>query len=95
LKAEGQGIDATVHVGKGGLTQGVVDELDSQLRRHRLVKVRVQRGAVGEGREAKDAQARELADRLDAELVERRGHTVLLYRRKAPVRRPSDGPDAR
>jgi len=84
LRAEGQGIDATVHVGKGGLTDGVVDELNAQLKRHHLVKVRVQRGAIGPDRASKDDQARELAERLGAELVERRGHTVLLYRKKAP-----------
>ncbi len=84
LKAEGQGIDAKVHVGKEGLTEGVVAELDSQLRRHHLVKVRVQRSAVGGDRTGKDAQAKDIAQRLGAELVERRGHTILLYRKRAP-----------
>ncbi|MCK5252256.1 MAG: YhbY family RNA-binding protein [Thermoplasmata archaeon] len=83
LKAEGQAIDATVNVGKGGLTEGVLDELDVQLKRQHLVKVKIQRSAVGGDREGKDMQAIELADRLGAELVERRGHTVLLYRKKA------------
>ncbi|MCK5414085.1 MAG: YhbY family RNA-binding protein [Thermoplasmata archaeon] len=83
LKAEGQAIDATVNVGKGGLTEGVLDELDVQLKRQHLVKVKIQRSAVGGDREGKDMQAIELAGRLGAELVERRGHTVLLYRKKA------------
>ncbi|UCC93310.1 MAG: YhbY family RNA-binding protein [Thermoplasmata archaeon] len=84
LRTEGQGLDATVHVGKDGLTEGVEAELDAQLKRHHLVKVRIQRTAIAEGPGSKDAQARELAERLGAELVERRGHTVLLYRRRAP-----------
>ncbi|NIP33311.1 MAG: RNA-binding protein [Thermoplasmata archaeon] len=83
LRAEGQGIDATVSVGKEGLTAGVVDELDAQLKRHHLVKVRIQRSAIGPDKGSKDAQALELAERLGADLVERRGHTVLLYRRRA------------
>ena len=84
LKAEGQGLDATVHIGKGGLTDGVVEELE-------LV-----RGAIGDDRQVKDAQAQELAERLVAELVERRGHTVLLYRRRKARRLPtSDRPDTR
>jgi RNA-binding protein len=83
LKAEGQGLESTVHIGKGGLTDGVVGELDAQLKRQHLVKVRIQRVAIGDDRQVKDAQAQELAERLGAELVERRGHTVLLYRRKA------------
>jgi RNA-binding protein len=95
LKTEGQGIAAAVSVGKGGLTEGVEAELDAQLKRHHLVKVRIHRSAVGGDRAGKDEQALELAQRMGAELVERRGHTVLLYRRGSPRRRPSDRPDAR
>lgn len=83
LRKEGQGIDPSVSIGKGGLTDGVRDELDAQLKRHHLVKVRIQRSVVGDDAGSKDVQAKELADHLGAELVERRGHTVLLYRRRA------------
>ncbi len=83
LRSEGQGLGPTVNVGKGGITDGVLEELDAQLRRNHLVKVRIQRTAVGADKDAKDAQALEMAQHLGAELVERRGHTVLLYRRKA------------
>ena len=83
LRAEGQDLEPTVNVGKGGITEGVLEELDAQLRRNHLVKVRIQRSAVGVDKDAKDSQAIELARGLGAELVERRGHTVLLYRRKA------------
>jgi len=95
LKTEGQGIDATVHVGKGGLTEGVEAELDAQLKRNHLVKVKIQRTAVSSDRAGKDEQALELAHRMSAELVERRGHTVLLYRRSSPRRKRSNQPDAR
>lgn len=91
LRSEGQALDATVNIGKGGVTEGILEELDAQLRRNHLVKVRVQRSAVGEDKQAKDIQATELADLLGADLVERRGHTVLLYRRKAPRRSPQIG----
>ena len=83
LRAEGQRVEATLQVGKGGVTDGVVSELDAQLKRNHLVKVRLQRGAAGGDREAEEALALELAGRLGAELVERRGHTVLLYRRRS------------
>ena len=83
LRTEGQGIAATLSIGKAGLTDGVVEELDAQLKRQHLVKVRVQRSALGEDRSAKDDQAVELSERLGAELVERRGNTVLLYRKRS------------
>ena len=87
LRAEGQRIDASVHIGRGGISEGVLTELDAQLKRNHLVKVRLQRGAVGGQREAEDEIAEKLAKELRAEIVERRGHTLLLYRRKSPPRK--------
>lgn len=86
LRAEGQRIEATVQVGKDGLNEGVLSELDAQLKRNHLVKVRIQRGAAAGDREAESTLANEIAASLGAELVERRGHTVLVYRRK-PVKK--------
>jgi RNA-binding protein len=82
LRAEGQRIDATIHVGKSGVSTGIVDELEAQLKRNHLVKVRIQRGAAGGDKAGEVEMAQVLADALGAEIVERRGHTVLLYRRK-------------
>ena len=82
LRSEGQGIQATVHVGKDGLDAGVLAELDAQLKRHHLVKVRIQHGAVGGDRKSEQDLAQELASSLEADLVERRGHTALIYRRR-------------
>lgn len=82
LRAEGQRIEATVQIGKGGVSTGIVDELDAQLKRNHLVKVRLQRGAAGGDKEGEVGIAEELAAALGAEIVERRGHTVLMYRRK-------------
>lgn len=84
LRAEGQGLEATVQLGKGGASEGLLAELDAQLKRNHLVKVRIQRAAAGGERDAEQSMAESLAERLGAEVVERRGHTVLLYRRRAP-----------
>ncbi len=87
LRAEGQRIDATVHLGKGGISEGVLAELDAQLKRNHLVKVRLQRGAAGGERDAEGDMAEILAEALGADVVERRGHTALLYRRTKPPRK--------
>jgi RNA-binding protein len=81
LRSEGQRLEPTVQVGKAGLTDGLKAELDSQLKRNHLVKVRVARGAAGGQREGEEEMARSLVESLGADLVERRGHTLLLYRR--------------
>ncbi len=78
-RAEAQAIEATLHVGKGGVTDATVQELRGQLKRRKLVKVRLL-GAATEGG-AGDA---EVAERLAAEtgslLVERRGHTAVFWK---------------
>jgi RNA-binding protein len=70
----GSEIDPTVHVGKEGVTEGIVEELKGQIKRKKLVKVRVLPAADMD----KDAVAEELAQRTGAKCVETRGFTVLL-----------------
>lgn len=77
LKARAHDLDVTVWVGKGGVEQ-VVDELDGQLAERGLVKVKFLRAA--RGGDPSEALAAELADRVDAELVETRGHTAVFNR---------------
>jgi RNA-binding protein len=70
----GSEIDPTVHVGKEGLTEGIVQEVKAQLKRSKLIKVKVL-PAAGQD---KDEVAEELAARTGAKVVETRGFTVLL-----------------
>jgi RNA-binding protein len=70
----GSEIDPTVHVGKEGLTEGIVLEVKAQLKRAKLIKVRVLPAADQD----KDEVAEELAARTGAKVVETRGFTVLL-----------------
>lgn len=70
----GSEIDPTVHVGKEGLTEGIVLEVKAQIKRNKLVKVRVLPAAGHD----KDEVAEELAQRAGAKCVETRGFTVLL-----------------
>lgn len=77
----------TIHVGKAGVTQGLVDEVSRQLDKRRVVKLRVLRSALA-GRSVEDVAA-EVAQQTESTLVEVRGHTFVLYRRKRrhPMRR--------
>ncbi|WP_254537565.1 YhbY family RNA-binding protein [Halomarina litorea] len=77
LKARAHDLDVTVWVGKNGIDP-VVDELNDQLAQRNLVKVRFQRAALG-GTDA-DEQADALADRVNAEVIDVRGHTAVLHR---------------
>ncbi|WP_440769639.1 YhbY family RNA-binding protein [Natronorubrum sp. DTA28] len=77
LKQEAHDLDVTVWVGKSGL-ESVVDELDDQLSNENLVKVKFLRAArAGSSTEEKAA---DLADRVNAELIDTRGHTAVVHR---------------
>ena len=77
LKQRAHDLDVTVWVGKSGL-ESVVDELDDQLTNRDLVKVKFLRAARAGS--STDEKAADLADRVDAELIDTRGHTAVLYR---------------
>jgi RNA-binding protein len=70
----------TVWIGKNGVSEEVLAELDSQLERTEVVKSKILKTALGETR-AK-AIAAEIAQKTDSTLVEVRGHTFILYRKK-------------
>jgi RNA-binding protein len=79
LRALGQRLAATLHVGPDGVSEAVVRQADAQLETHELVKVRVGDNAP----EERHATAADLARRTRAELAQVLGRTALLYRRRA------------
>lgn len=88
LRASGQTIPAAFQVGKQGVTDGVVKELQTWLSREPLVKVKMMKGALGEADTR--ALAEDMAQRARVVLVEVRGHTALFYRKPRHMRGPSD-----
>lgn len=88
LRATGQALDASFQVGKDGITDGVVKELQTWLSREPLVKVKIHASANGE--RDTESLARELATRAKARFVEVRGHTALFHR---PPRHKRDAQD--
>ena len=75
LRKQAHDLDVTVWVGKSGIG-AVTDELSDQLDDRKLVKVKFLRAA--RGTQDTDELAAELAERVDAELVETRGNTAVL-----------------
>ena len=67
-----------VYLGQKGVTPSVLAELDAALAVHELVKVKL----AGE-REAKAGLIETLARESRAEVVQKIGHVVTLYRRNA------------
>ncbi|MDR5657035.1 YhbY family RNA-binding protein [Halodesulfurarchaeum sp. HSR-GB] len=76
-RAQAQDLDVTVWVGKSGI-EAVRDELDDQLTDRELVKVKFLRSA--RGGTSTDELAADLAEMVDAELIETRGNTGVYHR---------------
>lgn len=77
LRRMGHALKPVVTVGGGGASPAVVAELDQALEHHELVKVRVRAG----DRERRDAALETLLEGCRGVLVQRIGHTALIYRR--------------
>jgi RNA-binding protein len=78
LRALGQQLTATLHVGHDGVSDAIVQQAEAQLAAHELIKVRVGDNAP----EDRHATAAALAQRARAHLAQVIGRTALLYRRR-------------
>lgn len=76
LKAMVHPMDPTVYIGKNGLTENTIKEMDNYLRVHELVKVKLQDGCLDDPKEL----ANLAAEKLGAEFVQAIGRKFSLYR---------------
>ena len=80
LKEEGP----TIWVGKEGLSPQVTAQVETQLQRTKMVKIRILKSALQE--ETAKAIATRTAAQVGAALVEVRGHVFIIFRkRKKPA----------
>lgn len=69
-------VATTVQIGKNGITESVIGEIDRALEDHELVKIGVLRSVL---QSAKSLIA-ELAEKTNAEPVQAIGNKIVLYR---------------
>lgn len=78
LMRRAKDLSATIHVGKDGLTEGVINEIGMQLKNARLIKIKVLDSADGS---ASDTAAT-IAEATDSVAVDVRGSVVVLTDRR-------------
>lgn len=76
LRAKSHTLEPILQIGKDGLTDGVVKEVQVQLKKRKLVKVKLL-PAAGE----RERLTRELVEKTQAELVRQVGRIVVLYKK--------------
>ena len=77
LRAHGHALSALVHVGKGGVSAGVIKQVEQTLADHELVKLKVDTDSPDD----RLAVAEKLAALAGVNVVQIVGHAVLIYKR--------------
>ena len=88
LRAEAHHLKALVHVGHAGLTPALLTSLDDVLRTHELVKAQVAQAGELSARDA----ANQLAEQMQAEVIQVIGRTFTLYRENPELKRGAQPP---
>ena len=70
----------TIWIGKDGLTPQLSSEIEKQLNKNKMLKVRILTSALQ--KETAKAIAAKAAEDASAALVEVRGHVFIIYRRR-------------
>lgn len=82
LKAQAHHLKPVILLGAKGLTEAVIAETDIALKAHELIKVKIS----GTEKEDRIIMADELALKVQAELVQLIGNTVILYRKNVETK---------
>lgn len=77
LRGLGHKLKPVVTVAGKGLTDNVIEEIDTSVSHHELMKIKLN---VGD-RDVRDQLLADLCQRLDLRLVQRVGNTALVFRR--------------
>ncbi len=76
LKSMAHSLDPVVYIGKAGVTENVIKEIDDCLEARELIKVKLQEGCLLTPKEV----ANDLLEPLGAEFVQAIGRKFTLYR---------------
>ncbi len=77
LKSIAAGLEPTFQIGKGGINEAQVAQIDDYLRVHEIIKIKCLDNSMYTSREA----AEEIAGRIGAEVVISIGSKAVLYKR--------------
>ena len=77
LRQSAHHLKPTVWAGKNGITDSLVNEIEEVLERHELIKIKCNLNK----HEEHDMAIEEICEKTDAELVQRIGNIVTIYKK--------------
>ena len=76
LRGLGNELEPVFQIGKGGLSEEIINQLDAVLEARELIKVKVLKSCLEDAGELAD----EIASALDCDVIQKIGRSFLLYR---------------
>ncbi len=83
-----QQLQATLRIGKKGITLGIIQEINNQLKSRGIIKIKVLKNFIEEFNISVKAVAEELSKRTNSKILEIRGKTFILYLPNADQYKP-------
>jgi RNA-binding protein len=80
LKEEAKKIQPTIRIGKSGLSEGTMSEIKKQLKHKKIIKIKFLNNFI-EGKDKKK-EIENLINLTDSELIEKKGFTITIYKKK-------------
>ena len=79
IKAKAKNLQVLVRIGKSGLTENTIKEIDKLLKKRKLIKVKILQAAL-ESQDKKQL-ASEISKKTNSQLVDMTGFVLSLYRK--------------
>jgi len=79
LKRKARALQPILHIGKNGLTDTLILEIEKTIKKKKLIKIKINKGAL-ENKEKKEI-VNELVAKTGAELIDFVGFNVVLYKK--------------
>jgi len=79
MRKESKTMTPNIIIGKNGLTESVLNNIKSELSRHKLVKLKILKSYISEN--DKDAVFKDIVENTGAKVVHKIGFTITLTKR--------------
>jgi RNA-binding protein len=79
LRREAKLLKPMVHIGKEGVTKGIIEQIDMELKNKRLIKIKLRTSSF-DTREEKQQMIDSIIEPTRAKVVEQVGHTLTIHR---------------
>jgi RNA-binding protein len=79
LLSKARSLDPILRLGKNGITDNILSEIETHLKKRKLIKLKMVKGFLEENDRKKTAQ--KIAEQTGSQLIEQTGFVIVLYKR--------------